>query len=97
MRQTTLDFRRTDMTIKQANLLMDDWGKSLLPQDFSETLYISIKGIGNKTFKSCSFHEEDNYMFIWTKQDRFLVDKKELGDFLAILNPQNTLLSKKVI
>lgn len=84
------------MTRKQATQLMKDWGKNLLPEDFCETLYISIKGIGAKTFKSCSYHEQDNYIFIWTKQDKFLVNKKELGDFVAIANPHNTILSTTV-
>lgn len=75
---------------------MEDWGKNLIPQDFCETLYLSIKGVGAKTFKSCSFHQEENYLFIWTKTDSFLINRREVGDFIAVPNPTQTIISTKV-
>jgi hypothetical protein len=53
--------------------------------------------VGTKVFKKCCYHDVENYIFIWTREDTFLIDKKELGDFVII--PQNSksfLLTKKV-
>lgn len=83
------------MTNKQALQLQKDWGENLTDEDFHETLYLSIKGIGAKTFKSCSYHEHDNYVFIWTKDESFLIDKKELGDFVMVSNTYSTIVSSE--
>lgn len=84
------------MTHAEATDLMLDWGKNLLPKDFCETLYLSISGIGTKTFKSCSFHQQDDFLFIWTKNENFLINRNEIGDFVAIPNPTESILSTKV-
>ena len=84
------------MTHQQATDLMLDWGKNLLPVDFCETLYLSIRGVGTKTFKSCSFHQEDDYLFIWTKTENYLLNRNEIGDFVAVSNPVETILTTKV-
>lgn len=81
------------MTKKQALHLQKDWGSHLVPNDFTETLYVSIKGIGNKIFKNCCYHEQGNYIFIWTKDDSYLINKKELGDFVAISNFNSSIMS----
>lgn len=83
------------MTNKQALQLQKDWGENLTDEDFHETLYLSIKGIGAKTFKFCSYHEHDNYVFIWTKDESFLIDKKELGDFVMVSNTYSTIVSSE--
>jgi len=82
------------MTKKQALQLQQDWGKHLSPNDYNQTLYLSIKGIGTKVFKECYYHEQDNYMFVWTKNESFIAKKQELGDFVAVLNPTDTIVSK---
>jgi len=81
------------MTRSQALRLQEDWGSNITPEDFHETLYLSIKGIGSKIFKNCCYHEQDNYMFIWTKEESFLLDKKDLGDFVAVSDPHNFITS----
>lgn len=83
------------MTHKQALRLQEDWGKDLEPKDFNETLYVSIKGIGTKVLKNCFFHEDGNYMFIWTKNESFLLNRKELGDFVMVPYPTQIMLSTK--
>lgn len=83
------------MTRNQALQLQRDWGKDLESRDYSETLYLSIKGIGAKTFKNCCHHEHEGYIFIWTKEESFLVSKKELGDFVMVEDPQDSILSIK--
>jgi hypothetical protein len=85
------------MTRKQAQLLLDDWTYAIEEKDLCENIYVSIKSVGTKVFKKCCYHETENYIFIWTKEDKFLINKKELGDFVII--PQNSksfLLTKKV-
>lgn len=75
---------------------MLDWGKNLTSQDFCDTLYLSIKNVGTKTFRSCSFHQEDDYLFIWTKNENFLLNRREIGDFIAAPNPTEAILTTKV-
>ena len=83
------------MTRKQALQLQKDWGVNLTKEDFKETLYISIKGVGNKTFNRCCYYEQDNYLFIWTKGEEFLINKKELGKFIAITDPHAVITTKQ--
>lgn len=86
------------MTRKQAQFLLDDWGSNLLPEDYCETIYLSIKGVGTKTFKECCYHDDDGYIFIWTREERFIIDKRDLGDFVAVSDNKKILVSlKKVI
>ena len=77
------------MTVKQANNLKADIERSITEEDFTDDLYISIKGIGTKTFKGCTYHDTDGWIFIWTKDESFLLDKSELGDFVAIPLSEN--------
>lgn len=83
------------MTNKQALQLQKDWGENLTDEDFHETLYMSIKGVGAKTFKSCSYHEQDDYVFIWTREESFLINRKELGDFVIVSNTYSTIVSSE--
>jgi hypothetical protein len=83
------------MTSKQAIQLQKDWGQHLTEEDYHETLYVSIKGVGAKTFKSCSYHEQDDYIFIWTRDESFLIDRKELGDFVIVSNTYSTIVSSE--
>ena len=91
------DTPNSNMTEKQAHLLLEDWSCAIQEKDFCENIYVSIKNVGTKVFKKCCYHDVENYIFIWTREDTFLIDKKELGDFVII--PQNSksfLLTKKV-
>jgi hypothetical protein len=72
------------MTRKQAQNLMEDLGKNLTPSDFSESVYLSIKGVGTKTFRKCAYYEVDGFTFIWTKEDTYIISKEELGEFVII-------------
>lgn len=74
----------TNMTRKQADRLQMDIGKSISPEDFIEDIYISIKGVGTKTFRKCVYHEVDNWIFIWTEDDSYIFNKKDLGDCVII-------------
>ena len=75
-------------------MLKDDWGKHLIEEDFSSTLYVSVKDVGTTTFKNCCFHEQENYLFIWTKNESFLLNRKNLGDVVIVSDPTQPLLSK---
>ena len=85
------------MTRKQAQHLMYDWGNELLPTDFCETVYLSIKGIGTKTFKDCCYHDSEGYIFIWTKEESIMIKKKDLGDFVSIPDNKKIILSLKKV
>ena len=72
------------MTTKQAQFLLKDWGSNLIPEDYCETIRLSIKGVGTKIFNECCYHDSDDYIFIWTKTDSFVIKKKDLGEFVSI-------------
>jgi hypothetical protein len=76
------------MTKKQALFLLNDWGKNLREEDYCENIYMSIKGVGTKVFKNCNYHDTDTHIFIWTKEENFMANKKELGDFVVV--PRNS-------
>jgi hypothetical protein len=82
------------MTKKQAVMLKDDWGKHLEENDFKTTLYLSIKNNGARMLKNCCFHEQENYIFIWTRSSSFIINKKDIGEFLIVTDPTKPLLSK---
>lgn len=85
------------MTKAQAQRLMDDLGENLIPEDYCEDLYISIKNVGTKTFKQCSYYECEGYAFIWTLTDKFLISKKEIGDFVLIPKNKESLIKIKKV
>ncbi len=75
---------------------MEDLGKQLSPQDYSENIYVSIKNVGTKVFRQCAFHEADGYTFIWTKKETFIISRKEVGDFVVVPYTHEALVSKHV-
>jgi hypothetical protein len=86
------------MTKEQANYLLNDWGKNLSPEDYCETIYLNIVGIGSRRFKDCCYHDADGYIFIWTRTESFVVNKMDLGEFLLIPDDKKVLVSlEKVI
>jgi hypothetical protein len=72
------------MTRFQAQRLMEDIGKSLSSIDYSENIYLSIKGVGSKIIKNCAYHDAENYTFIWTKDEKFLINRKSIADHVII-------------
>lgn len=84
------------MTQKQAEYLLQDWGGNLLPEDYCETIYLSVKGVGTKTFRQCCYHDAGDYVFIWTKEESFKAKKKDLGDFVMSDNKRSLISLKKV-
>ena len=68
------------MTRKQAECLKKDLEKSITLEDYIEDLYISIKGIGSKVFKNCVYLEAEGWIFIWTKEESYILRKKDIGE-----------------
>jgi len=83
------------MNRKQAEHLLTDLRKSLQPRDYCEDVYLSIKGAGSKSFKSCSYFDAENWLFIWTPDDSFVFDKREIGDFVFVPVIENMESAKK--
>jgi hypothetical protein len=82
------------MTLKQAQNLLTDLRKSLQIRDYCEDLYLSIKDVGTKVFRSCAYFETESWVFIWTIDDSFVFSKKLIGDFVLV-HPNETYLSLK--
>lgn len=86
------------MTRNQAQRLMEDIEKSLTKKNFCEDIYLSIKNVGTKTFKNCAYYEIEGFTFIWTEKERYLISKKEIGDYVIIPYDPNFKISlKKVV
>jgi hypothetical protein len=76
---------------------MEDLGKTLTPVDYTENIYISIRNVGNKVFRKCAYHEAENFTFIWTVGESFMMDKKEMGDFVVVPYEHTTHASLKKV
>ena len=63
---------------------MEDLGKTLTPLDYTESIYVSIRNVGNKVYKRCAYHQVDGFTFIWMLEDSFMIDRKEMGDFVVV-------------
>lgn len=86
------------MTRKQAQRLMEDLEKNLIHDDYCEDLYVSIKNVGTKVFKNCAYYECEGYTFIWTCTEKFLLSKKEIGEYVLIpKNKESMVKLNKVI
>lgn len=83
------------MNRKQAENLLTDLRKSLQHRDYCEDVYLSFKGIGAKSFKSCAYFESESWLFIWTMDDSFVFDKREVGDFVFVPNNESVLKMNK--
>jgi len=83
------------MTKKQAENLLADIGKSLTPQDYCEDIYLSIKDVGSKSIKSCSYFETETWVFIWTTSDSFVFDKRDIGDFIFVPSNESSITIEK--
>ena len=60
---------------------MDDLSKNITEQDYIDDIYLSIDGVGTQRFKSCSYFEAEGFTFIWTKNEKLLISRKEIGDY----------------
>lgn len=86
------------MTKGQAQKLMDDISKDISEEDYVESIYLSINGVGTKVFKQCTYHDIEGYTFIWTRDEKFLISKKEIGDYVIIpYDPSLKITLKKVV
>lgn len=86
------------MTKGQAQKLMDDISKDISEEDYVESIYLSINGVGTKVFKQCAYYDIEKYTFIWTKDEKFLISKKEIGDYVIIpYDPSLKITLKKVV
>jgi len=85
------------MTKTQAQRLMIDLGKNLIHDDYCEDLYISINNIGTKIFKNCAYYGCEGYTFIWTLEEKFLISKKEINDFVLIPKNTETMVNLKKV
>lgn len=83
------------MTKKQAKNLLTDLRKSLQPRDYCEDIYLNIKKVGSKSFKSCSYFESESWLFIWTIDDSMVFDKREIGDFVLVTSKESFVNSKE--
>lgn len=72
------------MNRKQAENLLTDLRKSLQPRDYCEDIYLSFRGVGAKSFKSCAYFESESWLFIWTPDESLVFDKREVGDFVFV-------------
>jgi hypothetical protein len=72
------------MTKKQAENFCLDIASNLTDEDFTDTLYISIKNKGTKVFANCKYERVDGWLFFWSKNETYYVKEKELGDFIVV-------------
>jgi hypothetical protein len=72
------------MTPTQAHRFLGDIRSNLTISDYCQTIYISIREVGTKSFDNACYQSLEGWLFIWTKDDAFCVPEKELGDFVCI-------------
>jgi hypothetical protein len=82
------------MKLKQAKNLLTDLRRSLQVRDFCEDIYLSVKRVGNRAFRSCAYFETEDWMFIWTLNDSIMFNKQDIGDFVLV-NSKDTVLNLK--
>lgn len=83
------------MTKKQAENFCFDVAKNLNDEDFSETLYISIKNKGTKVFRNCKHDRIDGWIFFWSREETYFVKEKDIGDFVIVEKNMAPTLSLK--
>jgi len=72
------------MTTVQANRFLSDIRSRLVDEDYCQTVYISIKNVGNRSFKDACCQSLEGWLFVWTKDDSFCVRESKLGDFICV-------------
>jgi hypothetical protein len=71
------------MTSKQANRFLSDIRLGLSESDYCQTIYISIRGVGTRSFTNACCQSLEGWLFIFTKDESFCVLEKDLGDFVC--------------
>lgn len=84
-----------NMTLRQAQRLLEDLSHEIKARDLIQSIYVSIKDVGTRVFKNCCYHEIENYIFIWTENEKFIISRKTLGDFVIIPQDSNVLVSMR--
>ena len=79
------------MNLSQANNLQKDISKDISECDFVNDIYLTVKGIGTKVFRDCAFHETDDWIFIWTTSESFLINRKKIGDHVLVQKSESYL------
>jgi hypothetical protein len=74
----------SNMNLKEARNFSEDARKELDSYSFTDDVYLSIKNVGTKAFRHCSYDQLDGWLFIWTPTESFFVKESEMGDFLII-------------
>lgn len=72
------------MTPKQANLFLSDIQSELIPTDYCQNIYVSIRDIGTRSFVNAHCQSIDGWLFICTKTESFCVQEKNLGDYVCV-------------
>jgi hypothetical protein len=83
------------MNRKQAENLLVDLRKNLQPRDYCEDVYLSLRGVGSKKFKSCAYFETETWLFIWTPDDSFVINKTEVGDLVFVPTKESVVSTSK--
>ncbi len=84
------------MNRKQAEALRIDLGKSLTLRDYTEDVYLNIKGVGSKTYKSAAYFESENWLFIWTLTESVVLNRKDVGDFVFVPNKDTVITARSI-
>jgi hypothetical protein len=72
------------MTSKQAHNFSEDVRKELDEKSFISNIYLSIRGVGNKIFKHCTYDSLEGWLFIWTPEENFVAKESDIGDFVIV-------------
>lgn len=72
------------MTVNQAENFCLDIHKTLTDEDYKNSVYVSIKGIGTSIIKNCAYQISDGWIFFWSKNNSKYIRESEIGDFVII-------------
>lgn len=83
------------MTAKQAGNFCLDIHKTLTDEDYNNSVYISIKGVGTSIIKNCTYQISEGWIFFWTKNNSKYIRESEIGDFVIVDAYAPTLILDK--
>ena len=95
MTRTGIHTKVLIMNRKQAENLLVDLRRSMDSRDYCEDVYLSIKGVGTKSFKSCAYFETESWLFLWTAEESFVLDKRDAGDFVFVPSKESLINVRK--
>lgn len=70
------------MNAQAAQHFLQDIRPNIEPTDYATGIYLSIRGVGTKTFHNATHQIVEGWLFIWTEDDSFCIRLKDLGDFI---------------